>query len=904
MNPIFWDRIPSFRENEAYKTSCTTNRGTISSALGDIETRISQASWREHRQLRGELIKLSKKIQGSKLFRDDRLPIWEKLQAQFDALKGAEDALEQRLEEEYERRKLDMKSNREAVFTDIKLPELRLEKPKQTERERVSITTDLKPLLDIYPLIFPEGSEFRAQQIQYMAMCYEGVTHGKDVVIEGPTGLGKTRGLIGASLQKIMNNPKTRMLYTTRTVAQVNNIMREVKEVLSNASLEGIDATLHLGTGSIKSLACNSFDPDIRDDEDQCNPCSEDLKRTRFRDTPESETRVVDLDFLRVVRKDGKCPLPVFRKKSESSRITVSPFAYLFDSFWVSRYFGATEPEDKVLVIDEAHNFLEDLSSKPYLQFNIGAHKRLGFFERENRISNSYNLESIVDSIRKGLKKYPLETKIGGVGIWEAFTSLLAIENQLKEGIARYWDKEHVVSEGQENGSKTYIIAENDMVNFVNSLGKGFQENLSKIKAIIELHKEEIATEDEQIRRKIEPSLCSYHQIVSALEDVTKEPYGFLITSDEEKIRFYSLDPKKRAEYALKDFGCKIFTSATLSPPEDVAYLLGLEDCLRSKIQPVFRDENYLPIVIAGVNSSRKKDSNAGFTKEEQEVLQELFVRATREGRGKNIGVFCTSNNAVIDVHYILQDLKDATRALILTYVDSTTNSDDSYAVRLNDIKDDYEEACRRVNASEELRVNPSVQNKIDVFKKMGGLEQTAILLGVQGGRLSEGMNYVRDQMEMVIAVGLPYPNSASDIKINEVKANYFYMKLGDKEFGVDLAYRQSAFRKLAQSLGRVHRQMSDRGVLIIADERVMAIKNTANEGHARYEFLSIRNAKNNLQILQRPFKDHKILVFPGKDPREERMLKNYVSSGFASPESFASFQEMSEAIRRFYKNG
>jgi len=903
--PSFRGRGFSLGEREDYKVSCAANRETIGRALDDVEDKINRANWREYRQLTSGLIKLSKRIQGAKLFKDDRQIIWNRLQSQFDALKTAQETLEQKLEGEYERRKTDIESSKRALFTEIELPNIVLEKPKQREKERGSMTTDLKPLLGVYPLIFPEGSEFRAQQIQYMVMCYEGVVNDRDVVIEGPTGLGKTRALIGAALPKLINQPEARLLYTTRTIAQVNNIMREVKEVLSNNSIDRIDATLHIGTGSMKALACDSFvDPYTEDDEEQCDSCSDKLKKTRFRETPESETKVVDLEFLKSVRKEEKCPLPVFRKKSKNAKIVVSPFAYLFDSFWISKYFGATKPEDRILVVDEAHNFLEDLSSKPYLQINIGSYKKLDFFERESRVSNSYGLESIVDGVRKGLKKYPLETKIEGVGIWDVFTCLLSIENQLKTEIGKYKDKGHVISEDQENGARIYIVAENDMVDLVESLGEGFWKNLFRMKKIIERHKEEIAAEDEWLRRKMEPSLCSCHQIVSALEDIAKEPYGFLVTFDEEKIRLYSLDPKKRVNYALKDFGCRIFTSATLSPPEDVAFLLGLNGCLHSKIEPVFKDENYLPIVIAGINSSRKEDSEAGFTPKEKDILKELFFRATNEARGKNIGVFCTSNNAVIDAHYMLQEMREATNALVLTYVDSTTDSNESYNTRLTELKDDYEESCRRVSAPEEVRANPSVQNKIDVFKKMGGLEQTTILLGVQGGRLSEGMDYVGDQMEMVIAIGLPYPNSSSDIKINDVKANYFYMRRGNKEFGVDLAYRQSAFRKLAQSLGRVHRQMSDRGALIVADERIMAIKNTANEGNARYEFLSIDNAKKNIKILQKPFQESTMLVFPGKDDRENKMLKDYVSSGFFSPESFASFQEMSEAIRGFYRDG
>jgi Rad3-related DNA helicase len=52
------------------------------------------------------------------------------------------------------------------------------------------------------------------------------------------------------------------------------------------------------------------------------------------------------------------------------------------------------------------------------------------------------------------------------------------------------------------------------------------------------------------------------------------------------RVEFYANHPKRRLAQITKGFDSKIFTSATLSPTKDVAYLFGLKDALTSEIAP------------------------------------------------------------------------------------------------------------------------------------------------------------------------------------------------------------------------------------------------------------------------------------------------------------------------------
>jgi Rad3-related DNA helicase len=87
----------------------------------------------------------------------------------------------------------------------------------EKENKPEEIKTDLGPMLDIYPSIFGKDSEFRPQQVQYMSMCYEAVSNDCSAVIEGPTGLGKTRALLGSVIPLVLKDPEAIVAYSTRT---------------------------------------------------------------------------------------------------------------------------------------------------------------------------------------------------------------------------------------------------------------------------------------------------------------------------------------------------------------------------------------------------------------------------------------------------------------------------------------------------------------------------------------------------------------------------------------------------------------------------------------------------------------------------------------------------------------
>jgi DNA excision repair protein ERCC-2 len=99
------------------------------------------------------------------------------------------------------------------------------------------------------------------------------------------------------------------------------------------------------------------------------------------------------------------------------------------------------------------------------------------------------------------------------------------------------------------------------------------------------------------------------------------------------------------------------------------------------------------------------------------------------------------------------------------------------------------------------------------------GLTPT-LLLGVQGGVFSEGVDYPGHMLIGAFVVGPALPNF--DLEREQIRA--YYEKRYGSENAFDYAYVFPAMTKAIQSAGRVVRTETDRGVIILIDPRFLEI--------------------------------------------------------------------------------
>jgi DNA excision repair protein ERCC-2 len=84
----------------------------------------------------------------------------------------------------------------------------------------------------------------------------------------------------------------------------------------------------------------------------------------------------------------------------------------------------------------------------------------------------------------------------------------------------------------------------------------------------------------------------------------------------------------------------------------------------------------------------------------------------------------------------------------------------------------------------------------------------------VMGGRISEGMDFPAEQLEIAVIIGIPYPKPTARQRGLQT---YYDLKFGK---GWEYTVQGPAARKMLQAIGRLIRNENDRGVAVILDKR------------------------------------------------------------------------------------
>jgi len=108
----------------------------------------------------------------------------------------------------------------------------------------------------------------------------------------------------------------------------------------------------------------------------------------------------------------------------------------------------------------------------------------------------------------------------------------------------------------------------------------------------------------------------------------------------------------------------------------------------------------------------------------------------------------------------------------------------------------------------------PDLMDTVERFKSNGG-----VLFSVIGGRISEGMDFPGEELEVAVIVGIPYPKPTARQK---GLRHYYDMKFNK---GWEYTIKAPTVRKILQSTGRLVRSEKDLGAAVILDERAIHFK-------------------------------------------------------------------------------
>jgi DNA excision repair protein ERCC-2 len=241
------------------------------------------------------------------------------------------------------------------------------------------------------------------------------------------------------------------------------------------------------------------------------------------------------------------------------------------------------------------------------------------------------------------------------------------------------------------------------------------------------------------------------------------------------KLEIVALDPSKITMPVFSQVRSTIAMSGTLQPLEAYIRITKLPENTVQKVVPSpFPKEHVLALISSGVTTAMEKRTPEMYRKIIKRVSE--IVRNTPA----NTGIFVPSFEVLGAL--LVEGLKKALDKPLF---------------------------CE--HRSMDSRENEKMIVEFKTCSKNGG----AVLLGVQGGRSSEGVDFPGDEMNSVAIVGLPYAEPTPKVR---AQINYFERLFPG--FGREYGYVLPAMKKACQAAGRPIRTLEDKGAIVFLDYR------------------------------------------------------------------------------------
>ena len=284
---------------------------------------------------------------------------------------------------------------------------------------------------------------------------------------------------------------------------------------------------------------------------------------------------------------------------------------------------------------------------------------------------------------------------------------------------------------------------------------------------------------EEGVRRGLSTSLPQVEEFLRRWRDQDEGILRLVVPGGEGKFAFRLMDPSVLSKPVFDRVAASVLMSGTLYPAEMYADLLGIgpeRRWIRAYPSP-FPRENRLLLVHPTATTLYAKRSG------EMHDLIASEVVAVASSTPGNVAAFFPS-------YELLKEAEDRIRPARLPkslLVEHPTWT-----------------KAKRDGALDALRL----------ARGQGG----AVLLGVQGGSLSEGVDYEGNLLEAVVVVGLPL--SPPNIEVESLK-DYYIRKFGPSK-GYDYAYVFPAVNKVLQAAGRPIRSERDRAAIVLLEGRLL----------------------------------------------------------------------------------
>ncbi|MBN1762774.1 MAG: ATP-dependent DNA helicase [Methanomicrobia archaeon] len=631
---------------------------------------------------------------------------------------------------------------------------------------------------------FPFPS-IREGQREFMDDVRDSVESENILFAHAPTGIGKTAAALVPTLQYALANEKT-VLFLTSKRSQHKIAIDTLRLIKAHANLKFVAVDI-----TSKQSMCPRAVSIYREYHSLFHEfCRSEQKNKRCRyflkNDEEALRRIMD-DILHVEELcdwctgRGVCPYKAALEVAARADVVVCDYNYLFDPGIAERMLEKLEAglDDLIVIVDEAHNLPDrirnNLSNTLRLSTITGAAREIKYSDRE-----MYGNLLEVEKIFAKLALKASETNAAEIPVERNFL-LEEMEKVLRRRIEAIGYDEFVTRLQSLAGELDTGTNEVQTAESANSVLSAEEKRLLK------------SLKKDQYRSASTTRHAKYNKDLEAAQRNILNVAEFLDTwrTRERCIRIFSLaqrenpalyfkllDPAVVSAPIFARVHAAIMMSGTLCPAEMYADVLGVtpartrgKEIVMREYQSPFPEENR-PIVVT-------KELTTKYTKRGEEMYRKVA------GKISDVARYVRGGMAVFFPSYALLNN-------IAAYL-----PDDVHRRAMVE--------RREMNKNEKNRLYELLRDTTD-----------GILLAVQGGSFSEGLDYESNTLKAIIVVGLPLSPPTLEVKTIE---SYYTGKYGSEK-GRLYGYLYPAVTKVLQAAGRGIRSEHDRCIIVLMDYR------------------------------------------------------------------------------------
>ena len=637
--------------------------------------------------------------------------------------------------------------------------------------------------MNLFPYT-PRKSQMAIMQTIKNTLVSEG-----DMVFESGTGSGKTICTLTSTLEYALENNK-KIIYTTRTNAQQRQVILELRAIRNkNKDIEEkIFGVGIQGRSNMCLLARN--DPEFSNGaaEELSKFCSNEKKKAKstkkdkdkgciyYRNSLDKEKVDSTIEwvnqnlptaeeFIDFCEKKQLCPYEINKLLIRKSSLVVVPYVYVFDLMIRNMLFDCLScpEEDMILVVDEAHNLPN------YIRDSFSAQLSMYMLNSCVMEAEKYGDPSIAD---------------GKLSISDFCKVLIDIVRDLRDTYV-YGILENGIRTGPPRNNDAFIPShefESEILSRLKITSKTLHDIVGDLMVYGEKI-QEYCQKDGKLPRSYLHKLGLFLDFWISLE---MNQYAKLVVDARNgknpRIEAFCLDPSVGTGI-IRDFHSSIHMSGTLEPLEEYRDSMDLGENIELVSYP------------------------SPFPKENRRIF---FVRDVT-----------TKYDEILRDEKILSKMRNHITSICNTFQKNTMVFFPSFNI-MSMFKEngDFNGINRCLYVEDQEMSQTALMDLVSDFKGHGDEEgDGAALFSVMGGRISEGMDFPAEQLEIAVIVGIPYPKPTARQRGLQ---RYYDMKFRK---GWEYTVEAPTARKLLQSIGRLIRDENDRGVAVILDRRASRFK-------------------------------------------------------------------------------